>query len=483
MPKNYGMFRTLASSLITLAAILLFAFMILFLWTGSQKVEFKRVAFEGDRSTVAIVDEIRLKRLRAKEASTETVDMPVVDTAPAVGSGDGPPVVLWVNIPGFRGDYIEKAETPFFDEMVSEGGATNKMRPSFPCLTYPAHTTMATGVSPDKHGITADRIRTGPGEVVKNPTDDALLLAEPIWKTATRQGMKTLVHDWPLSQNQTGENVAAHFLDAYNPDATDEERLNIALEQWRAASEGDDKLRLVMLRLNGVLDAGIVHGPRADETYAAVGAVDTALKKFVETVRGEWDKLAPANANLILMVTTDHGLAEVDKNVNIEHLLGDDMMKNADIVAHNAIANLFFKDLPENEGEAKIFIDKFDGELSKRIYFRTIKKEELPEEWAYQGDRSGDRVLVLKTGYSFSDEKSEEPVFDPADAGGNFGGYGYPVGESIRMSGQVLISGFPNSPASGSLGEIGQLSFHATVCKWLGITPAEGAVTDTLDVK
>ena len=183
MPKNYGMFRTLASSLITLAAILLFAFMILFLWTGSQKVEFKRVAFEGDRSTVAIVDEIRLKRLRAKEASTETVDMPVVDTAPAVGSGDGPPVVLWVNIPGFRGDYIDKAETPFFDEMVSEGGATNKMRPSFPCLTYPAHTTMATGVSPDKHGITADRIRTGPGEVVRNPTDDALLLAEPIWKT------------------------------------------------------------------------------------------------------------------------------------------------------------------------------------------------------------------------------------------------------------------------------------------------------------
>ncbi|MEC5128906.1 alkaline phosphatase family protein [Verrucomicrobiales bacterium BCK34] len=477
------MFRTLASSLITLAAILLFAFMILFLWTGSQKVEFKRVGFEGDRSTVAIVEEIRLKKLRAKEAATETVEMPVADTAPAAGSGDGPPVVLWVSIPGFRGDYIEKAETPFFDELASEGGSTNKMRPSFPCLTYPAHTTMATGVTPDKHGITADRIRTGPGEVVVSPTDDALLLAEPIWKTATRQGMKTLVHDWPLSQNQTGENVAAHFLDAYNPDATDEERLNLALEQWRAASEGDDKLRLVMLRLNGVLDAGIVHGPRADDTYAAVGAVDAALKKFVDTVRGEWEKLAPANANLIVLVTTDHGLAEVDKNVNIEHLLGEEMMKNADIVAHNAIANLFFKDLPENEGESKIFIDKFDGELSKRIYFRTIKKEELPEEWAYQGDRSGDRVLVLKTGYSFSDEKSEEPVFDPADAGGNFGGYGYPVGESIRMSGQVLISGFPKSPASGTLGEIGQLSFHATVCKLLGIEPAEGAVTETLDVK
>lgn len=478
------MFRTLASSLITLIAILLFAFMILFLWTGSQKVEFKRVGFEGDRSTVAIVDEIRLKKLRAEEAAkgTETVEMPT-ETAPAAGSGDGPPVVLWVSIPGFRGDYIEKSETPFFDELVSEGSGTNKMRPSFPCLTFPSHTTMATGVTPDKHGITADRIRTGPSAVAMNPTDDALLLAEPIWKTATRQGMKTLVHDWPLSQNQTGENVAAHFLDAYNPDATDEERLNKALEQWRAASEGDDKLRLVMLKLDGVLDAGIVHGPRADETYAAVSVADAALKKFVETVVGEWDKLAPANANLIVFVTTDHGLAEVDKNVNIARLLGEEMMRNADIVAHNAIANLFFKDLPENEGEAKIFTDKFDSELRKRIYFRTIKKEDLPEDWAYQGERTGDRVLVLKTSYSFSDEKAEEPVFDPAEAGGNFGGYGYPVGESIRMSGQVLLAGFPKSPASGTLGEIGQLSFHATICTLLGIEPAEGAVTDTLDVK
>jgi hypothetical protein len=56
------------------------------------------------------------------------------------------------------------------------------------------------------------------------------------------------------------------------------------------------------------------------------------------------------------------------------------------------------------------------------------------------------------------------------------------VEESIRMSGQFIIAGYPDSPATGSLDEIGQLSFHATVCKMLGIAPAEGAVTDTLPV-
>lgn len=477
------MFRSLASSLITFVAVLLFAFVILFLWSGSEGIQFTRVAMDGDRSTVGILEEERRKNMRAQEVASEPTEMVADETPVAKSSGDGPPVVLWISIPGFRGDYLEKATTPFFDELISRGGATNKMRPSFPCLTFSAHATMATGVLPDKHGIVADRIRTAPGEVVSQPNNDELLLAEPIWKTATRQGIKTLVHDWPLSQNQSGENVAAHFLDSFDPEASDEDRLNKALEAWRSSSEGEEKLRLVMLRLNDIYKAGLVNGPRADGTYEAVGKTDSALKSFTDTLQAEWATLAPPSANLVVFITTDHGLAELDKNVNIEQLLGEEMMANADIVAHDAIANLFFKNLPENEAEAKVFTDKFDDELSKRIYFRTIKKEELPEEWAYQTDRTGDRVLVLKTGYAFVDDKADEPVFDPTEGPGYFGGYGYPVGESIRMSGQVILSGIPNSPTSGSMEEIGQLSFHATVCKILGIQPAEGAVTDTLDVR
>lgn len=515
------MFRSLASSLITFFAVLLFAFTILFLWSGSEGIQFSRNSLEGDRSTQAVLEEFRKKQ----ELASTTVDMDrefpeeMTDEPSDSNSGDGAPVVVWISIPGFRGDYIEKSETPFFDQLASDGAETNKMRPSFPCVTFPAHATMATGTLPSTHGIIADRIRTPDGEIIKEPMNRDLLLAEPIWETATKQGVKTLVHDWPLSQNQTGENAAAHFLTSYDPEETDEQRLTKALETWRADSggsapaapaesaeeaggeadpdasdapssgapagdtKGADKIRLVMLRLTDIYKAGLVNGPREDATYEAVAKTDAALKKFVDTIRSEWATLAPPSANLILFITTDHGLAEVDKNVNIAQLLGDEMMKNADIVAHDAVANLYFKDLPENEGEKNLFIEKFDGELSKRIYFRTLKKEDLPGEWKYDHERTGDRVLVLKTGYSFVDQTADEPVFDPAVGAGFFGGYGYPVEESIRMSGQVLLAGFPNTPAYGDLGEIGQLSFHATVCKMLGIKPAEGAVTDTLDLK
>jgi len=490
--KN-AMFRSFASSLITFIAILLFAFMFFVLWSGSDGIKFTRVAFEGDRSTESVLEEFRRASMASTEASMKK-DEPDAPETVANNSGDGAAVVVWINISGFRGDYLEKSETPFFDKLKTDGSETNKMRPSFPCVTFPSHATMATGVTPDKHGIVSDRIRLTTGEIVDKPLDGALLLAEPIWKTATRQGIRTLVHDWPLSQKQSGEHAAASFLDSYDPESSDEVRLNKALEQWRASSAGDppadgaasaggEKLRLIMLRLEDIARQGLVHGPRADETFAAVAATDKALQTFFDTVKAEWASLAPPNANLVIFITTDHGLAELDKNVNITHLLGDEMMKNADIVAHDSIANLFFKDLPENEGEKKIFTDKFDNELSKRIYFRTVKKEELPAEWSYlHPERTGDRVLVLKTGYAFADEKAEEPVFDPGDGPGFFGGFGYPVEESIRMSGQIFLAGYPNSPLSGSLDVVGQLSFHATVCKMLGIEPAPGAATETLPV-
>lgn len=485
------MFRSFASALISFIAILLFAFTILFLWNGSEGINFTRVAFEGDRSTVAIIEEFRREQMKIADAARlerERSSKGMSDDAPApvaAGGGDGPAVVVWISIPGFRGDYLEKSETPFLDKLATEGGATNKMRPNFPCLTFPAHATMATGVTPDKHGIIADQIRLAPGEVVKEPLDDALLLAEPIWVTATRQGIKTLVHDWPLSQKQTGEHKVAYSLETYDATTTDEVRLNKALEQWKESAKGEgDKLRLLMLRLDDIGKQGLVHGPRADETFATVTTTDKSLQTFFDAVQAEWSTLAPENANLVILITTDHGIAEVSSNVNIARLLGPAMMANVDIIAHDAIANLYFKDLPESEGEQKIFIEKFDKELGTRIYYRPLKKESLPTEWAYLNqERTGDRVLVLKSPYIFTNLDSEEPLFESADGKGNFGGFGYPVEEASRMSGQVIIAGIPNSPLSAALGEVSQTGFHATVCKILGIDPAEGATQETLPLK
>ena len=477
------MFKSLASSLFTLFIVIFAGLLLLFITKGSADLSFQRVAMAGDESTQQYLAAI-IKRDNPEPSSTEVPDDPGMSTAeePEVVAGDGPKVVLWVSIPGFRGDYIENSDTPFFDRMIDEGGSTTKLRPNFPCVEFPAHVSLATGTLVETHGIPLDSFRTESGEIVNRPLDQSLMRAEPIWTTATRQGIRTLVHDWPLSQNQSGDHVAAHTLASYDPALTDQQRLDALWETW-SNDKDENKLRLLMVKLDGLLDAGMKNGPREDGTYKAVTELDQMLGNFFQKIEENWAEIGPEKGGLVVVMTTDHGLVDLDKNINLVQLLGDDLMKNLDVVAHDAVGHLFFKDLPENEAQAQLVKDNLDGELKKRIYFRTLQREELPAEWNYNVDgRVGDRVLVLKNGYAFTDETASEPVFDPSEGPGLFGGFGYPVETSVRMSGQAIIWGWPESPTYGDLGEINFQKFHATVCKLLGIEPAEGAVTETLSL-
>ena len=325
---------------------------------------------------------------------------------------------MWISIPGFRGDYVEKAPAAFLQNLADEGSQTTRMRPNFPPVTYSGHITLATGVAPNVHGIPSDVFRVG-DSIVERPMDPSILQAEPIWQTATRQGIPTLVHDWPLSQNQTGPNKAAYFLTDFDEAADDQARLDRLWDAW-IAHQGETKLRLLMCRLDDILKAGMKHGPRADETYGAVKKTDEVIQTFIDKVKAAWPNLrGTPDGNLVFLFTTDHGLAELDKNINLPHLLGDEIMANLDVAAHDAIAHLYFKNLPESVAEANLRKDQIDAELKKRIYFRTYKQEDFPSEWKYDSPdgRVGDRVLVLKAGFSFSKVKAEEPVFDPSEGG------------------------------------------------------------------
>lgn len=471
------MFRSLGSSLISLFIVLLSGLLLLFIWTGSDSITFQRNGMEGDRTLADFTDAQR------KESMAKVVpDEPIPDK-PAEASNVN--TVLWLSIPGFRTDYVKKADSPFFDKIIGEGAETKKLKPMFPCLTYPSHVTMATGVPVEKHGIPADNFRKD-GETVNEPTDASLLNAEPIWVTASRQDRRVIVHDWPLSQNQSGDSAAAHFLTDYDAKLTDQQRLDKLMEVW-SADKNEKKVRLVMARLNSINDAGHQFGPRAEETITAVTALDKTLEAFFNQLQEKWKDLSNPGDNLVVLITTDHGMAELQKNINLPQLMGETMSKRADYVINEAIAHVYFKDLPESDAQKKKFFDAFDRELKSKIFWRSYSQENLPAEWKFNApDRIGDRVLVAKSGFAFTEAKSDdgEPVFEPSSGPGLFGSWGYPVEDSSRMNGQGIIWGFPNgSPASGDLGEISNLQFHPTVCKLLGIEPAKDAKGEALSVK
>ncbi len=119
--------------------------------------------------------------------------------APAAGKN----VVLWISIDGCRGDYVDRGVTPFLQSLMDHGQYTKKLTPVFPSLTFPSHVCEATGVRPGVNGIVSNTwYDTTTHQKYNMPGDPRLLEAEPIWLTATRQGVRTAVLDWPLSQGE-----------------------------------------------------------------------------------------------------------------------------------------------------------------------------------------------------------------------------------------------------------------------------------------
>ena len=69
--------------------------------------------------------------------------------------------VILISIDGFRGDMLDdpnfESTYPNLHRLRSDGESCSQVKTVFPSLTYPAHTSMVTGVLPKQHGIINNR--------------------------------------------------------------------------------------------------------------------------------------------------------------------------------------------------------------------------------------------------------------------------------------------------------------------------------------
>ena len=108
------------------------------------------------------------------------------------------PTIL-VSFDGMRYDYLEKTNTPNFDNLIRGGVRAESLIPVFPSLTFPNHYAIATGTYAGKHHITGnhyyskihdEKYSMYKRETVENPK---FYRGEPIWVTAEKQGIKTSI--------------------------------------------------------------------------------------------------------------------------------------------------------------------------------------------------------------------------------------------------------------------------------------------------
>ncbi len=393
----------------------------------------------------------------------------------------GKTTVVWISMDGFRGDYVDRTDLPFFSRLMKEGVYSRRFRPVFPPITFPSHSAESTGVSVAQHGITGnDFYDIATRGLAHFPADASLLEAEPIWLTAERQGVRTLVFDWPLSQKQSGPVHADYFGDKFELGLADADRLDHLLNTWRQDDESGkakaagSSLRLLMGYVEATDPAGHKFGPDAPEIAGVLQKLDQDIGTFAGKAQTYWQAHAAPADRLYLLFTTDHGMSPVVADANLELMLGlPHGQKEATVVTSANVANVFLDQTPAADRDARVatFLER----LKAYPFARAWRRADLPPTWNYANPtRTGDIVVVLSRGYTFN-RSVTQPVVEAAQTDGPKGMHGYPVEDDPEMFGVMFMARFPQPFGGKDLGEVNWNQYHPTVAKILGIQPATEA--------
>lgn len=386
--------------------------------------------------------------------------------------------VIWISIDGMRFDYADRFDAAYLKKLMAEGAFSKSLAPVFPSITFPNHSSQATGTTCDLHGITDNQFRDSKLNVSYTfPNPQAILTAEPIWTAAQRQGVRTAVEDWPLSYQQKGEHASAYFARSFNGGDKDEARLARLITDWKT-DKGAAPIRLLMGYVPSVDTAGHRNGPEAAATGDKVRAVDKIIRDFHEQSIAYLKQSARPGDSLYFVLSTDHGMEAVTHLVNSKLLLAEVFDPRMEAIPSGPLLNLhldFIADSAEREKRAQSIVDA----IKKHDFVTGYTRKTMPAAWGYNHPtRSGDVILMLKNGYKF-DSRVNEMVAKTDSAGT----HGYPVETCPNMMGLLIVHRYPEMLGGKDLGAVDNLQLHPTVAKWLEIKPSDNAKAKPIELK
>src|SRR5688500_6788923 len=229
---------------------------------------------------------------RAEEAPKEeapAAEAPAEDAPPAARPSEDRPVkaierALIISIDGGRPDMLLRAETPNLRKLLKAGSFTFWAQTVPASVTLPSHTSMLTGVDPEKHGVNwnEDLPAGSPRVDPKVPT---------IFEVAKAHGLKTaMVAGKTKFDTLAKVGVVDH---AWIKSAGDEQVGDAAVQMIREQSP--DVLFVHFPSCDG---AGHGHGWGSPQQIQAAETVDRQLGKLLDVVD---------QGKTLIIISADHG--------------------------------------------------------------------------------------------------------------------------------------------------------------------------------
>ncbi|PKD43170.1 ectonucleotide pyrophosphatase/phosphodiesterase [Rhodohalobacter barkolensis] len=283
-----------------------------------------------------------------------------------------PAPVLLISVDGFMNKYIDRNETPNFDEFISEGVQAEYLIPVFPTKTFPNHWSLATGLYVENHGIISnsfydyeleERFSYGAPD---GQHDERWWGGEPIWVTAEKQGKTSVNFFWPGSEATFVGLQSTKWVD-YDGSIPDSTRID-SIAAWFDPA-GDVQADFGTLYFSFVDSRGHSYGPDSPEVDEAVVQMDGLLGYFLEKL----DEVGLSD-NINILLVSDHGMAAqseekvifLDEIINLDDVDMVDYTPVAMIKPHEGKTDEVYRALKENEENYRVFLR---DELPERFHF------------------------------------------------------------------------------------------------------------------
>jgi len=362
------------------------------------------------------------------------------------------PAVVLITMDGVRWDYPLRDALPAFSSMGSAGWTARRLTPPFPSLTFPSHTTLATGVSPARNGIVANSfLDRASNRRFSDEREGSWIEVPPLWVLAERAGLKAAVRSWPCSQG-AWNGTSPSFFRGYDGDARDGETVSWILDLLRRPAP--DRPRLIMAWTRGADHAGHEEGPSSEGVRRAMRASD----KLLSELRAGIAALGPS-APVDLIVVSDHGMTKVDRMVDVVKVIPKEGYFPY-IATSGPLCNIYVKTEAQRRAVAASLSRLPGGILS-------MTRAEAGRRFGYDGDRTGDFVLLCPSGATFASfhRKGDRDV--PR------GMHGYDP--SLPDMGGIFYAEGPQFPPGKTLAEVRAADIAPTVCCVLRIPPPPSA--------
>ncbi len=405
--------------------------------------------------------------------------------------------LIVISYDAFSEDNWEMAKNlPNLSKLIKSGSYSTKLKSVYPTLTYVVHTSLVTGVYPDKHGI----IHNNPFQPfieeknqkwywfrknIKAPTiydalkNNNMSSAGILWPVTGKSSIK---YNLPEIVAINGENQALKVLKNGSPFFCLNMELKYGkirkgvrqpyLDNFSTMCAIDTikrkKPNLLLLHLIDLDDAKHKYGTDSSEVEEAIKRMDKRLGQIINAVEeaGMWE-------DAVFIVVGDHGQFNVRYKVHLNNILKEE--------------NLIFEDNGSLQwrayfqscgGSAYLHIRKDDKEAEKSV-LEVLKKIMEKDQYGIDAlyyreelnslhiDKTIQYMVEAKQGYSFDDNLHKTTIEDLEEESMKYATHGYlPDKDNYRCN--LIISG-DKIRKEHELGPVEMVDMAPTMAKILGI--------------